>query len=71
MTLGDTERMRGVEYQHVFAFLSQRTLHEMLAVGRHGLSTDEYLAARNLRIPFSRATDRLVVFGFEELAVVG
>lgn len=71
VTLGDTERMRGVEYQHVFVFLSQWTLHEMLVVGRHGLSTDEYLAARNLRIPFSRATDRLVVFGFEEPAAVG
>lgn len=61
--LHDVEEIRGVEFQHVLVFLTGRTLHELLVSGRNGLSTDEYLAARNLRIPFSRATDRLVLFG--------
>lgn len=61
----DTKAMRGVEYQHVLVLLSRDTLHRIMVTGRSGLSTDDYLAARNMRIPFSRATDSMVVFGLE------
>jgi hypothetical protein len=61
----DTEAVRGVEYQHVFLVLSRDTLRQVMVTGRSGLSTDDYLRARNMRVPFSRATDSLVVFGFD------
>jgi hypothetical protein len=55
------EEIRGLEYQHVFLVVAQWRLHQILE-GRRGLSTAEYVAARSLRVPFSRATERLSVF---------
>lgn len=61
----DVEALRGVEYQHVFLVLGRIRLLEVMVKGKSGLSTDDYLTARSMRIPFSRATDSMVVFGFE------
>ena len=61
--MNDVERIRGVEYQHVFIIVSSDTLHQIMVTGRSGLSTADYLAARNMRVPFSRGTDTLMVFG--------
>lgn len=63
ISLGETPSIRGVEYQHVLVIVSRALLQEMMVTGRRGLTTQAYIEARNMRIPFSRATDSLVICG--------
>ena len=59
--LHDTERIKGLEYQHVFLFLKRETFKQ-LEGGFEGTGRSTYNLGRLLRIPFSRAKDSLVVF---------
>lgn len=57
----DLGNVKGVEFQHVFVLLSQ-SLYIQLNSGFTGSGQKEYNSRRLIRIPFSRAKDRLVVF---------
>lgn len=64
--LSEAEELRGIEFQHLFVLVSRRLLNQLLVTGRSGLSTADYIVARNMRIPFSRATDSIRVFSISE-----
>jgi hypothetical protein len=60
-SLPDVLRIKGLEYQHVFLFLT-RALFEQVQHGFEGLGKPVYTQRRLLRIPYSRAKDSFVVF---------
>ncbi len=60
-TVSELQHLKGVEFQHVFAIVG-RTLWGQLNGGFSGSGRKTYNQRRLLRIPFSRAKDRLVVF---------
>ncbi len=57
--------VKGLEYQHVFIVLDQRTFNAMES-GFDGSGKRVYEQRRLLRIPFSRAKDSLVIFAWGE-----
>jgi hypothetical protein len=60
----DLDGVKGLEYQHVFVMLPQQELHRLLYFGQRGLGTAEYNELLRLRISFTRAVERLIVFSF-------
>lgn len=60
-TLGEIERVKGLEFQHVFIFVGLKLFNE-LQNGFSGTGRRVYDQRRLLRIPFSRAKDSLVTF---------
>ena len=61
VAIEDVERVKGLEYQHVFMFLHDTTYKELQA-GFGGTGRSVYNRRRQLRIPFSRGKDSLVTF---------
>jgi hypothetical protein len=61
VSLANIESIKGLEYQHVFLFIS-RDLYEQVEHGFKGSGQSRYHERRRLRIPFSRAKDSLVTF---------
>jgi hypothetical protein len=59
--LRDYQRIRGVEFQELFLFLSAGTWRGIIN-GKHGLSTKEWGALTSLYTVVSRPKDGLVVF---------
>jgi hypothetical protein len=59
--LHDYQRIRGVEFQELFIFLSAETWRG-ITKGKHGLSTKEWSALTSLYTVVSRPKDGLVVF---------
>ena len=61
LTLNEIQSIKGLEFQHVFLFLT-RDLYEQIEYGFRGSGQRVYNQRRLLRIPFSRAKDSLVTF---------
>jgi hypothetical protein len=59
--LHDVERVKGVEFQHVFVIITAKE-YLRLAAGASGMGQREYDRLKLLRIPVSRAKDSLVFF---------
>jgi hypothetical protein len=59
--LREYQRIRGVEFQELFIFLSAETWRSIVN-GKHGLSTKEWSALTSLYTVVSRPKDGLVVF---------
>ena len=59
--LGETDKIKGVEFQHVILVLSASVYAE-LQNGFEGATQRGYAARRLLRIPISRAKDSITVF---------
>ncbi len=53
--------MKGVEFQHAFIVMGKQ-LYDQVNLGFEGSGKNVYAALRLLRIPYSRAKDRLVAF---------
>lgn len=64
VTLDNAEAVRGVEYQIVVFLLTDSMWHRLCYDGEYGMKTAEYLRVRSYRIPFTRATDRMIIFSF-------
>lgn len=65
----EVESVKGLEFAHVFVFVTRRTYRELLDT-TNGPGRKEYMRQRQLRIPFSRARDSLVTFVVDPDAVV-
>jgi len=59
--LHDVERVKGLEFQHVFVAISAQE-YQRLAAGVKGMGGHDYNQLKLLRIPVSRAKDSLVFF---------
>ena len=59
--LGETDKIKGVEFQHVILVLPASVYAE-LQNGFEGATQRGYAARRLLRIPISRAKDSITVF---------
>jgi DNA replication protein DnaC len=61
ISLEEIQKVKGLEFQHVFIFLS-KNLYEEIQRGFRSCGNPAYNSRRLLRIPFSRAKDSLVTF---------
>jgi hypothetical protein len=65
LSFRDVEQIKGLEFQHVFIFMTQSKFQE-IQTGFTGSGQKTYHQRRLLRIPFSRAKDSLVTFGLAD-----